>query len=698
MPHPFNKGTAFTSFPRKAGPFPSESEPTGALRRSICKPSIENLPEVGASVLSGSFVPVAGPETNIITEPWEDILAVTLIASEGWETPTIAVLNIFTEDWEGAPANIGVRNTTSTAEAGRSVAWAVPDSKVGTVSLWLLPDPTIDGQNVTIFQYNPDFSSSFILRIAKESSDKFRISASSDDGSSGFGLNSGEARTSSDGWFHVLVSWDLTAGIKQLYINGVEDDDMSGVVVDGGPPIEYTTVGGESGLFTFALGGGIEYFGCIGEFWMDLSIFTDFTVPANRAKFIDGSLFPVDLGTTGQTPFAFTPQFYFRGVSGDPNDFFVNQGTAGQWETILGSVVDCGVPIQGVLGGNAPHTNVWHTAGTDATGFYVSQFEIGSSTWNSGWAAGKISGPDGVAWGANEAGTNIFNQVETFSGVVLTLEQATTMLDFPTVGLFVAASDGEDVEVFSSTDGTTYAIDQTVNGVGGLISSEVFGGNAYFGGGTVPGGVSNTPDVWQRTPGGVWTMTHNFTGANDVSALKTFGSFLYAGVKRGFTAEVWRSSDGSTWNLVHTFPASLFNIPSLEVFDGDLYAAVWGDDREIWRTSDGTTWSSIFALPNPTFAGVVTQLYADGTDGLFVGLGDPTVADAKIYGTEDGDNWELSVDFNATFFDTNFAVTAVGGTEDVGGGSATVAAATGSLDGSTSPVRFYVCPEEFQSG
>ena len=74
MPHPFTKGTAFSQFTNtRPQHLPDPSDPTGTLRRSLCKLSILNLPDVSAPVLSVSFVPQIESEALVINETWEDL-------------------------------------------------------------------------------------------------------------------------------------------------------------------------------------------------------------------------------------------------------------------------------------------------------------------------------------------------------------------------------------------------------------------------------------------------------------------------------------------------------------------------------------------------------------------------------------------------------------------------------------------------
>lgn len=64
----------------------------------------------------------------------------------------------------------------------------------------------------------------------------------------------------------------------------------------------------------------------VADLWMAPGVFIDFTVTANRRKFIDGTGKPVDLGTNGQTPTGTSPYMFF---SGDDTTFSTNLGTGG---------------------------------------------------------------------------------------------------------------------------------------------------------------------------------------------------------------------------------------------------------------------------------------------------------------------------------------------------------------------------------
>lgn len=74
----------------------------------------------------------------------------------------------------------------------------------------------------------------------------------------------------------------------------------------------------------------------VADFWCAPSQFIDFTIEANRRKFIDAAGKPVDLGADGSTPTGTAPAIFF---SGDHATFGTNKGTGGSF-TLTGTLTD----------------------------------------------------------------------------------------------------------------------------------------------------------------------------------------------------------------------------------------------------------------------------------------------------------------------------------------------------------------------
>lgn len=135
-----------------------------------------------------------------------------------------------------------------------------------------------------------------------------------------------------DRWHHVLISWDTNyaAGLKKkhLYIDGI--DVLSGTVNDPSAAftlpynvndwcVSNTTVRTSSAY----IDGGVS------EYWFDDS-YMDFSLKANRRKFISSSNRPVILGSDGSKPTGSQPPIYFKGIG---TGFNVNSGSGGNFTT-----------------------------------------------------------------------------------------------------------------------------------------------------------------------------------------------------------------------------------------------------------------------------------------------------------------------------------------------------------------------------
>ena len=218
----------------------------------------------------------------------------------------------------------------------------------------------------------------------------------------------------------------------------------------------------------------------------------------------------------------------------------------------------------------------------------------------------------------------------------------------------------DTVDVYYSTDGTTFGSENVASPLKLRSSAaEPFVPGTMYAGSATTGG----PEIWYRDTVPIWSSVHTFAADRlEVTCLKKFGSYLYAGVSAVAStdpAEVWRFADDSAgWVLVASFTDKSV-ITSLEVYDGDLYTMVYSLDdstgtlREVWSTigGDGTNWALSYSIPTVD-AYITTQLATDGTL-LFAGTGSDNDADpqALVY-TFDGAIWTESVNFNTQFTDS----------------------------------------------
>lgn len=125
------------------------------------------------------------------------------------------------------------------------------------------------------------------------------------------------------GWNHVALSVKIdeatvSAGAS-LWINDSQVDVTSGSTWSAGSNIGMGLTGYLFWIFNelAANNATVVSDGCLGPYWLDLGRFTDFSVEANRRKFISAVGRPVGLGIYGETPFGLRPDIYMDNPFGE---------------------------------------------------------------------------------------------------------------------------------------------------------------------------------------------------------------------------------------------------------------------------------------------------------------------------------------------------------------------------------------------
>lgn len=131
-------------------------------------------------------------------------------------------------------------------------------------------------------------------------------------------------------WHHLLLSWDLTSGNTfandfHMYLDDVDIKPGSGTFVDG-TELEWM-LDVNTGRIEFGNTTALSPNWALSTVWFTHSQYIDFSVQANRRKFIDSSGDPVALGLTGELPTGTQPEIYLddpvatiltqRGSAGD---------------------------------------------------------------------------------------------------------------------------------------------------------------------------------------------------------------------------------------------------------------------------------------------------------------------------------------------------------------------------------------------
>lgn len=207
----------------------------------------------------------------------------------------------------------------------------ISDGKTGTFSVWI----RLDGGNGSIMDLFVNATSVGGLAakflISRNTSNLFEVIGVNAAGSTVLDMRSVATYTAGATWLNLLMSWDLGASASNLYVNDVSDKTTVGIVNDN---ISYVqadyAVGARASLAE-------KLNGCLAELYFT-NTYLDFSVTANRRKFITAAGKPANLGPTGLLPTGTVPLVYFHLNKGETaNDFAINRGSGGNF-TVTGAL------------------------------------------------------------------------------------------------------------------------------------------------------------------------------------------------------------------------------------------------------------------------------------------------------------------------------------------------------------------------
>jgi hypothetical protein len=206
------------------------------------------------------------------------------------------------------------------------------DSKTGIFSAWMRIDGGDGADQALLEGYT---SGSLNLRIRRQANNKFGFILTPNtggDGINGIYMQTVNTYLASATWLHVLMSWDLGAVVSHMYINDVSDKAVS-YIGDALGDYTHTAWGLMSGS------SGLPFFnGCAAEFYFAPNQYLDFSIEANRRKFITTSGKPAYLGADGSIPTGTAPIMYHHLDNGEAvANFATNRGTGGNF-TITGTL------------------------------------------------------------------------------------------------------------------------------------------------------------------------------------------------------------------------------------------------------------------------------------------------------------------------------------------------------------------------
>jgi hypothetical protein len=139
-------------------------------------------------------------------------------------------------------------------------------------------------------------------------------------------------------WNHILFNYDGSGGSFNLYINDSDDGATPSIATYG------TAKCTPSDWYIGSNAGSEKFPGYMFDFWLAFADL-DFSVEANRRKFISASGLPVDLGADGSTPTGSQPIIFQHLADGAAASTFGNNLGYGGGMTITGTLTSTAGPM-----------------------------------------------------------------------------------------------------------------------------------------------------------------------------------------------------------------------------------------------------------------------------------------------------------------------------------------------------------------
>jgi hypothetical protein len=201
------------------------------------------------------------------------------------------------------------------------------DSQTGIFSGWV----RLDGGNATPITLIDGVTgvggATSHFFVERDGANLFSVIGTNAAGTSILSFQSSSSFTSGASWHHLLCSWNLASGnVNQMYV-----DDASNIssFTFANDTLDYT-------LGDWGLGARPDATrkmnGCLAEIYFAPGQYLDFSVVANRRKFISAGKRPMSLGSDGSLPTGTAPLMYHKLVKGETvNDFATNRGSGGNF-------------------------------------------------------------------------------------------------------------------------------------------------------------------------------------------------------------------------------------------------------------------------------------------------------------------------------------------------------------------------------
>ena len=200
----------------------------------------------------------------------------------------------------------------------------IADSKTGIASVWI----RIDGDSGVSNSIIRSTSANPFIFHWSAVDNLIKVGADNAASTEILLLVSATAYTTAATWLHILASWNLATATAYMYINDV--DDLAGSPTLTDDTIDYDSAT-DWGIGATTAGGSL-FDGCFAELYFAPGQFLDFSIVANRRRFISANGKPVWLGADGAIPTGTAPIVYQRVADAAAvATFATNLGTGGDF-------------------------------------------------------------------------------------------------------------------------------------------------------------------------------------------------------------------------------------------------------------------------------------------------------------------------------------------------------------------------------
>lgn len=192
------------------------------------------------------------------------------------------------------------------------------DGKEGIFSAWIKFQ---GGDGTTQVIWTSRDSGNFGLIVQRMNTNVFRCVGRTSAGVQALEIFSSSMYTSSSGWLHLLLSWNLAETTAWLYVNDANDLAADGTVANG--TLDYTK--GEHALGSNHMGAN-KFYGDVADIYVNYETHLDFSIEIHRRKFISAIGKPVFLGASAELPTGLAPIVF---LSGATTGWHQNKGSGG---------------------------------------------------------------------------------------------------------------------------------------------------------------------------------------------------------------------------------------------------------------------------------------------------------------------------------------------------------------------------------